>query len=116
MSDEDFIPGTDSVSDEEESCTEDDFEGIDAGFDENTLTRRVYSKSSEALLSSIEGLWREYFSLIVPMAKSKSIDLNIVTVVAESGTRKRVSNQSPPARSTASSFGFSSDVIRPCAR
>lgn len=116
MSDEDFIPETDTLSDEEESCTEDDFEGIDAGFDENTLTRRVYSKSSEALLSSIEGLWREYFSPVVSMAKSKYIDANIVTVVAESGTRRRVSKQSPPARSTASSFGSSRDVIKPCAQ
>lgn len=60
MSDKSSIPSeTDLSSDDEESYTEDDFDGIDAGFDETTLTRRVYSKSSEILLASIEKLWRE---------------------------------------------------------
>lgn len=50
---------TDLSFDEKDSCTEDDFDGIDAEFDETTLTRRVYSKSSEILLAGIEKLWRE---------------------------------------------------------
>lgn len=50
---------TDLSSDEKDSYTEDDFDGIDAEFDETTLTQRVYSKSSEILLAGIEKLWHE---------------------------------------------------------
>ncbi|KAH7025326.1 hypothetical protein B0J12DRAFT_705182 [Macrophomina phaseolina] len=60
MSDKYSTPSeTNLSSDEGESCTEDDFDGIDAEFNETTLTQRVYSKSSEVLLASIEKLWCE---------------------------------------------------------
>lgn len=42
MSDDCLTPSeADAGSDEEKYCTDDDFDGIDAGFDEITITRRV---------------------------------------------------------------------------
>lgn len=68
MSDEYSALSETDQSPGEESCTEDGFGGIDAGFDETTLSQSVYSKSSEIQLASIENLWREYIS------PSKSLD------------------------------------------